>query len=215
MRDEQVHVVHADARLAHHALKRLRHGPRRELEDRAAVHAEVVRPVVDGVLRDGIPRAGAGRDEGFGLRAVRAEFKRADAARGVGGLQHDGARAVAEQHTRRPVGHVEVLRDHLRADDQDRLVGTRLDELVGRDEAVHEARAADHHRERARVDAAEPVLDLARHRRREVVRAGGGHDHEVHVFGCDARHLQRPSPGLDAEVARGLILAHEVSPLDA
>ncbi len=73
-------------------------------------------------------------------------------------LQHDRARAVAEQYACGTVFPVEQLAHGLRANQKDRLRLPRLDEIVGDRHAVDEARANRLHVERRAVLHAEPGL---------------------------------------------------------
>ncbi len=214
MRNEEVDVVHGEPGLVHDPLERRRHRLGCEAEDRAAVHPEVVQPLVDDALRDGDRRPGGRRDNRLPARAVRAQLEAAHAAGRLRRLEDDRARAVAEEDARRPVLEVEVFRDRFRTDQQDRPVGPALDKLLRRDEAVDEARAADLERHRAAVRF-ERVLDLARRRRGEVVRARRRDEDQVEVLAREACTVERPASRFDAEVARGLVLGREVALLDA
>ena len=150
VRDEGREVVGADAGGVQGLLGHLGHLPDCPAEDRLAVLAQR-RP--DGRVGDGgflgAQRAAllAGRGElaevqhGVGhadrvpLAAVRAPHRRAD-ARGVGGADHHGAGAVAEQEGDGALGVVDDVGELFRADDQDVVGGAGADQRVGLGDAV-------------------------------------------------------------------------------
>jgi hypothetical protein len=70
--------------------------------------------------------------------AVRAEDRREEAARLVGGLQHHRARSVAKEDAGRAIGVVDEAGQGVDADDHDPVVQTGLHELRADGERVYE-----------------------------------------------------------------------------
>ena len=117
----------------------------------------------------------------------------------LGRLQHDRARAIAEQHAGRAVLPVEDPREHVGADHQHALVHAAQDELAAGRQSVHEAAAAPRS-DRTRRLACAPSAVLHQRGRRghvRVVRRARRDDDQVEVVRLDAR----PSPSARARRA--------------
>ena len=122
--------------------------------------------------------------------AVGVQVGSQDAGR-VAGLQHHGARAVAEQHAGGAVVEIEDAAEHLGADHQ-RLVRRAVgDQRVGHRQRVDEAAAHRLHVEHRATGNAQLVLHDGRGGRKHHVRRGGGNDDQVDVAGLQAGRLQR------------------------
>src|SRR5436190_17206545 len=111
MRNVDVYVVHRSTACLEDPLGGMNHDTRRELENLSAVHLHVAAGAVE------LARAAAGEPQVLAAAAVRAELEAEEAAL-LDRLEHDCARAVAEQHDRRAVGPVEDLREHVASDDE-------------------------------------------------------------------------------------------------
>ena len=149
----------------------------RELEDRAAVHLE------RGIALDRAAADVAGRVEDRRVAAVGVQVAGEDAGR-VRGLEHDRARAVAEEHAGAAILPVEDAREDLGADHERAAMRARADEEVGGGERVDEARAHGLHVEGRAALHAELRLQQAGARRKHHVGRRGGDDDEVDVGGA-------------------------------
>lgn len=128
--------------------------------------------------------------------AVGAQLRRQNAPISLGPgrllrLQNDCAGAVAEQHTRRPVGPVEKPREGLCADDKSAFGEAAANIGVGRRHRVDEAGTDRLHVECRTVPHAEAVLDVDCGCREGVVRSGGRDDDQVDVVRRQPGSLER------------------------
>ena len=129
-------------------------------------------------------------------------------------LEHDRARAVAEEDAGRAVRPVDVAGQDLAADDEDVLGLARLDEAVGDVEAVEEAGARRGEVRRRGLRRAEVALHEARRRREEHVARDRPDEDHVEVFGPHVSALQRELGRLRAEVRELLPVRDDVPLLD-
>ncbi|MNV16337.1 hypothetical protein D3C71_1070940 [compost metagenome] len=121
----------------------------------------------------------------------------------VGGLQHHGAGAVAEQHAGTAVIPVQDARKHLGADNQRATCAARADEAVGGGQRVHEAAAHGLHIESRRTLGAQIGLHQASRAGKHKVRGGRGHHDEVDFGSVYAGIGQRAARGLGGQLAGG------------
>ena len=135
--------------------------------------------------------------------------------RRVAGFEHDGAGAVAEQHTRAPVLEIEDAREHFGTDHQRLAGGTGADHRIGDRQRVDEARAHRLHVERRAAGDAELLLHQARGRREHHVGRAGRDDDQIDAGGVDIGRFERTSRGLYREVAAADIRLGEMARSDA
>src|SRR5689334_12489712 len=110
MRNVDVDVLDTAPALGQHGLGGADEYPGRELEHLAAVHLDEVLTLRDRLRGGGGARAAGRQVELRAARAVGAELEAEEAAVGYA-LEHDRARAVAEQHGGRAVAPVEDARE--------------------------------------------------------------------------------------------------------
>src|SRR3989449_1018425 len=152
------------------------------------------------------------------MTAVGEEMHREHAASWViGGAEHHGARAVAEQDGRVPAAGrlVEPARVHLGADQEDAAVGAGADPGVGHGETVQEAAALVPHVDRGDVADAQLALQEYAVAGLEMVGGAGAVDDAVEIAGLEAGLGQGLAGGLARQRDAGLAVRHPVARLDA
>ena len=154
------------------------------------------------------------------LAAVRMQRVGQYAAIGRGALalltlEHDRARAIAEQHAGPAVVPVQDAREGLRADHQRGAGQAVLDQAVGHGHTVDKARAHGLQIESGALVHSERLLHRRRRRRESLVRRGRRQHDQVEIGACEARVCQRPLCGLDREVRRELTLGRDMALLDS
>ena len=181
-----------------------------QLEDGRAVHVQEF--LVDAAV--GRVRRAA---QDVAVAAVRMQLDRQH-PRLLGGRQHDGAGAVAEQHAGGAVVEVEDAGEDFGADHQHVLRMAGLDEGVARRQCVDEAAAHGAQVERGAVVAhAELVLDDARGagEAAEEVRRGRGDDDQVDLVGVQPGRVERHAGRVDGQVGGVLVGSSVVAGGDA
>ena len=130
-------------------------------------------------------------------------------------LEHDRARAVAEQHAGGAVRPIENARERLRTNDNGALELARLEEIVSDRHRVDKARAHGLHVECRAFRHAERVLNGDRGRRKGAIRRRGRADHQIDVDGVDGRAHQGLLCRGDTEIRRALAFIRDVALADA
>ena len=190
MRDEQVHVLAAQAQLLEHLDAGVGHLAHGVLEDVLAFLVDVVQVLLDGLVAGGAQAAAGRHAQETAARAVDLVGEAQQAGLVVGGLQQHGPGPVPEQHAGGAVLVVQDRGHDLGPDHQHALVGPALDELGPGGEGVDEAGAG-----RLQVEAPGPVgAQLVLH---EAGRGGEGHvggnggdDDQLDLAGADAAALE-------------------------
>jgi hypothetical protein len=175
------------------------HRLERHLRERADGGAEGLRPLHPD------PPAALEPDQ-LRPRAVRVQRDRPDRpvhSRG-GGRDHPGAGAVGEQRQRVAVLAVEEAREEVGPDHQRMAGAARLDLAAGHRHRPEPAGAGGADVERARAASADQLRDQRCRVRGDLVRAGGGHQHQIELGGSDAGALERSPPGAGGEIAEAL-----------
>jgi len=126
-------------------------------------------------------------------------------------LEHDRARAVAEQHAGAAVGPIEDAREGLRADHQRRRSDAALDETVGDRHAVDEAGTHRLDVECRSLGHAEFGLHTGRRGGKRLVGRRRRQDDQVEVGRLDPGVVERPLRGLDRQMGRELTVGREVT----
>ena len=138
--DEPADVADLALGMGQHGQGRIGQDPDGPLEDGAAVHGEVMQPLLEGIGRrwDAAP---AGRPaQQVASRTVRAELIGDQSLVGLSGRQQDGAGAVAEQRETLLIMGVDDATVAVAADDQRTATISRADELRRDDQREDEAR---------------------------------------------------------------------------
>ena len=180
-------------------------------EDLTTVHADVWIARDDAVIE-------GGREAQHLFAVVAVSVHAGGENAGIGrGLEHDSARAVAEEHAGGAVLHVEHSGHHLGADHDRGAVGTSAQHGVGGVERIDEARTDRLHVEGRASPGAERSLHAAGDGRKHHVGRRGGHDDQVDFGGLDVRGLKRPAGGGHGQRRRRLALGlvGEMAALDA
>src|SRR5258706_4004657 len=135
-------------------------------------------------------------------------------ARLIAGTEHDGTRALAEEHTGRAVLVVHHARQHLHAD-HERMLDTAVgDELVRRRKRIQEAAARRLHVEGAALSAQRELHEVCGGGE-GIVGADRGDDDEAKIFALETSAFERLSGRGDGEGGSGFTRCCDVPLLDA
>ncbi len=133
----------------------------------------------------------------------------------LGGLEHDGAGAVAEEDASRAVVPIENARESLRTDHQGPSMRPRGEEFIGRRQREDESRTDRLQIEGDTTRHAESGLDLRRDGGKGVIGGRGRNNDEVDVIGGKTGVGERRLRGAKAKRRGSFVLSRDVALPDA
>ena len=208
MRDQPVEIVDRKTGRLQGFLGEVSQQAHGQLEDGLTVHAQ------EGMTTDGTTPHAARRGQDAGLTSVRMQARDQDARR-VGSRQQHGACAVTEQHAGGTVVPVHDAGKDIRTDDQGTVCDAGTDQRIGIGHGVDEAAADRLHVEGTALMNAQLVLDEAGRAGEDLIRRGGGTDHQIDVVGTDTRHLHGCTRSARTQRRGGVIGAGQPALTDA
>ena len=143
-----------------------------------------------------------GQDAGLTSVGVQARDQN---ARRVGSRQQHGACAVTEQHAGGTVVPVHDAGKDIRTDDQGPVGDAGADQRIGIGHGVDEAAADRLNVKGTALMDAQLVLDEACRAGEDLIRRGGGTDHQINVIGTDTGHLHGRTRSARAQRRGGVV----------
>ena len=167
----------------------------------AAIHVERVEILINVFGRSGTGASAAGHVKNVGEIAITRHVGRHDAARARAMSKNRGPRAVAKEDAGVAVRPIHNAAEFVGANDQDRFIRSRGDELVGDLEAVEKARAGRTDIHAGGIFCADEPLHMAGGGGEKIIRRDRADENEVDLFGLDPRVFHRGLRGLRGHVA--------------
>lgn len=186
------------------------------LKDFLAKHGERGEVFIGIFWCDGLSRATAGDVEEMRERAIRAEVHGEDATFSrLGGAQHGGSGAIAEENASAAVIPIDESREFFRADDEGVFDRAAADHFLGDLHGIEKARASGGKVKGDGASGAEIFLHVARCGWREGIGRDGGDNDELDILRQDACLFKGAEAGLGGHVRGKFIRCSDAALLDA
>jgi hypothetical protein len=212
MRNQPIDVVAIEfigrERFFDDAIERL-HG---DFENFASLHEHMQAGILFVVPESG--RDADGIPQQFFVAAVRMQMCGKNA--GIfGGLEHDGARTIAEQHARRSIRPIDHARQRFRADDERGFDGAASNEFIRDRQSVDKSGTCGVYIERRATVRTQAVLQQTCARWKDNVGCCRPEDDQLDLVRGDACRFHRGARGMFGEIAGRLAIGSQMALTDA